>query len=142
MDAPGSAAGANDHWTEGVVPAQPGRLRHRADFLRVAAGRRKVAVPGLVLQAAPRPAGLPATEPPIRVGFTASRKVGGAVVRNRARRRLRAAVREVLARAGQDETDYVLIARAGTVERPYAALVEDLRTALAQVAWQRRGARP
>ena len=142
MNAPGSAAGANDHLTASGAPARPGRLKRRADFLRVAAGRRKVAVPGLVLQAAPRPADLPASEPPIRVGFTASRKVGGAVVRNRARRRLRAAVHEVLVEAGQADTDYVLIARAGTVARPYADLVADLRAALVQVAGQRRGARP
>ncbi|MGE3336756.1 MAG: ribonuclease P protein component [Alphaproteobacteria bacterium] len=127
--------------TAPAARVRPGRLRRRADFLRVAAGRRKVAVPGLVLQAAARPDGLPASEPAIRVGFTASRKVGGAVARNRARRRLRAAVRDVLPDAGRAGTDYVVIARAGTAARPYAALVDDLRAAIARLDGQRREGR-
>lgn len=108
-------------------------LKTRADFLRVAAGRRRAARPGLVLQAAPRPPGAGAAEK-VRVGFTASRKVGNAVVRNRAKRRLRAAAAEILARDGRPGTDYVLIARAGTGERRYADLVADLAGALRQVA--------
>jgi len=71
------------------------------------------------------------------VGFTASRKVGNAVLRNRAKRRLRAAAAAVLARDGRQGTDYLLIARAGTGERPYADLVHDLEAALRQV--DRRG---
>ena len=67
-----------------------GRLTQRSEFLRVAAARRKWAAPGLVLQACERTDDATASGPP-RVGFTATRKVGGAVVRNRARRRLRAA---------------------------------------------------
>ena len=69
----------------------------------------------------------------VRVGFTASRKVGNAVVRNRAKRRLRAAAAGVLARAGRPGTDYVLIARAATGERRYAELVGDLAAALRQI---------
>jgi ribonuclease P protein component len=108
------------------------RLKLRADFLRVAASRRSAARPGLVLQAAPMPPGAQ-NGPVARVGFTASRKVGNAVVRNRAKRRLRAAAAEVLARRGAPETDYVLIARNGTGTRPYAQLVGDLEGALRQV---------
>jgi ribonuclease P protein component len=107
-------------------------LKTRADFLRVAAGRRRAARPGLVLQAEPRPPGAGAGEK-VRVGFTASRKVGNAVVRNRAKRRLRAAAAEILARDGRSETDYVLIARAGTGQRRYGDLVADLAGALRQV---------
>src|SRR5262249_45255473 len=67
-----------------------GRLKRRPDFLRVAAGRRRWVAPGLILQALGRSAdGSTADDGPARVGFTASAKVGGAVVRNRARRRLR-----------------------------------------------------
>jgi ribonuclease P protein component len=115
-------------------------LKIRADFLRVAAGRRRAARPGLVLQAAPRPPDIGAGER-VRVGFTASRKVGNAVVRNRAKRRLRAAAAEILARDGRTGTDYVLIARAGTGQRRYADLVADLAGALRHVERQlERGA--
>jgi ribonuclease P protein component len=108
------------------------RLKTRADFLLVAAGRRRAVRPGLLLQAAPcPPAG--ASGKAVRVGFTASRKVGNAVVRNRAKRRLRAAAVAVLTQAGRPGTDYVLIARAATGERPYAELVGDLEAALRQV---------
>lgn len=114
------------------MAAPLGRLKKRADFLRVAAARRKIATPGLVLQAAKRPGdgGL------ARIGYTASRKVGGAVQRNRARRRLRAAVGVVMEQARPD-MDYVVIARRGTPYRPYAALVGDLETALRRLgAWK------
>jgi ribonuclease P protein component len=112
------------------------RLKTRADFLRVAAGRRRAVRPGFVLQAAPHPPGITGLAA-VRVGFTASRKVGNAVVRNRAKRRLRAAAINVLARVGQPGTDYVLIARAATGGRPYADLVGDLAAALRQI--DRRG---
>ena len=71
------------------------------------------------------------------MGFTASRKVGPAVARNRARRRLRAAVAEVMPRLGERGMDYVVIARAETVKRPYALILSDLETALTGIA--RRG---
>jgi ribonuclease P protein component len=108
------------------------RLKTRADFLRVAAGRLRAVRPGFVLQAAPHPPGTTGLAA-VRVGFTASRKVGNAVVRNRAKRRLRAAASAVLARAGRAGTDYVLIARAGTGGRPYAELIGDLAAALRQI---------
>jgi ribonuclease P protein component len=108
------------------------RLKTRADFLRVAAGRRRAVRPGLILQAAPRP-GDGAAEGCVRVGFTASRKVGNAVVRNRAKRRLRAAAAAVLSQNGTPGTDYVLIARAETGDRAYRDLVGDLEGALRQV---------
>lgn len=117
-----------------------GRLRRRPEFLHVAAGRRRSVTPGLVLQARRRPtgAGAPAAacgQP--RVGFTASRKVGGAVARNRARRRLRAAVAEVMPGHAAPENDYVVIARAATLSRPYRALIADLETALRRLdSWR------
>jgi ribonuclease P protein component len=66
----------------------------------------------------------------IRVGFTATRKIGGAVVRNRAKRRLREAARALLPEHGRAGVDYVLIARSGTPTRPWARLLDDVRSAL------------
>jgi ribonuclease P protein component len=93
---------------------------------------RKWAVPGVMLQCAPRPADVPPGNCP-RVGFTASRKVGGAVQRNRARRRLRAAAQAVLPEQARLDRDFVLIARAGTAARPFSALLQDLQTAIGKV---------
>jgi ribonuclease P protein component len=104
-----------------------GRLKRRADFLRVAAARRKWAAPGLILQAAPQPE---AVSESIRVGFTASRKVGNAVKRNRARRRLKALVAEMIAAGAKPGLDLVLIARTATVDRPFDELRRDLQQSL------------
>ncbi len=108
------------------MDAPVGRLKRRPEFLRVAQRGRRFAAPGLVLQACTSAE----AGGEIRVGLTASRKVGGAVVRNRARRRLRALVRPVLARHGAAGNDYVLVARQDTATRPWKSLVEDLETAL------------
>lgn len=112
------------------------RLKTRADFLRVAGSGRRAVRPGLMLQAAPRPAQVDDAEA-VRVGFTASRKVGNAVARSRAKRRLRAAAAEILAGAGRPGTDYVLIARSETAGRNYADLIRDLAGALRQVSRRR-----
>ena len=107
-------------------------LKARADFLRVAAARRRAVAPGLVLQAVRRPERSNCGEI-VRVGFTASKKIGNAVIRNRAKRRLRSVAAAILSREGRPETDYVLIARATTVDRPYEALIADLEAALRRV---------
>ena len=111
------------------------RLKNRADFLRVAAGRRRAVRPAFIVQAAPQPT-KDASGTSVRIGFTASRKVGNAVVRNRAKRRLRAIAAEVLPQMGHPGTDYVLVARATANERPYAELLGDLEGALRQLARQ------
>ncbi len=112
-----------------------GRLKRRAEFLRVAASRRKWAAPGLILQAAPAvPQEQDSSATAIRVGFTCSKKVGNAVARNRAKRRLRAAAREVIGLEAAPSHDYVLIGRQETLRRPYALLLQDLRTALKRVS--------
>lgn len=110
------------------------KLKTRADFLRVSGGL-KAAMPGLLLQMAPTPpeAGQASELPFIRIGFTASRKVGNAVRRNRAKRRLREAARAVLPRLARPRHDYVLIGRGETVERPFPLLLSDLETALRRV---------
>ena len=114
-----------------------GRLKRRAEFLQVAAANRKWVAPGLILQVRRQPSPEPSSDravpaadvAPVRVGFTASRKVGNAVRRNRARRRLRAVAAEVLEHA-EPGTDFVLIARPATVDRDYRALVDDLTAGL------------
>lgn len=111
-----------------------GRLKRRAEFLAAAAANRKWVAPGLVLQARAcgAAAGAFPARPLICLGFTASRKVGNAVARNRARRRLKAAAAEVLRETAVADavTDLVLIARPATVQRDYAALKEDFRRGL------------
>ena len=122
------------------MPAAVDRLKKRSEFLAVAAANRRWTTPGLVLQARTYPTQHDQTESPdaqpasgaavLRVGFTATKKIGNAVKRNRARRRLRAAVDAVLRGTGTAGADLVVVARQGTIERPYGELQNDLRTAL------------
>jgi len=114
------------------MPRRLGRLLQRKDSLRVAGGKRKWVAPGLILQALPAPGEVsagPNTETR-RVGFTASKKVGNAVQRNRAKRRLRAAAQQVMAAHAVPAHDYVVIARNETPDRPYTSLVAELELAL------------
>ena len=121
-----------------------GRLKTRSEFLRVAAQARKCVKPGLILQAAPRKPDdgtsikKMGNEP--RIGFTVTRRVGGAVERNRARRRLRAAAQEVFPGLAQPGHDYVVIARRETLARPYPDLLSDMSDALRKLSPSKRAA--
>ncbi len=117
-------------------PPRLERLRHRARFLRAARGA-KVVMPALVVQSVPRPAEDP--EPTIGVGFTASKRVGKAVARNRARRRLRELARRVLPVHGEAGRDYVLVARQAVLTCPFSELEAQLVQALARLRTGRRG---
>ncbi len=110
-------------------------LKKRSEFLRVAASRRKAVEPGLILQVG-RKTGNGSGE--LRVGFTASRKVGNAVERNRAKRRLRALVRKIMTLEAEPGRDYVLVARRAILLRPYPLLEQDLRRALKTTAVERQ----
>ena len=109
------------------MPGRLPRLTRRGEFLRAASKGRKATRPGLVLQALPSGEGAP-----LRLGFTATKKIGGAVVRNRAKRRLREAARLTLAADAAPGWDLVLVARDSTAKRPFAQLLGDLRGALRQ----------
>jgi ribonuclease P protein component len=111
-----------------VSSAPPETLKSRADFLRLAARGRRLVRPGFVMQVARASA-----DTPLRVGYTATRKIGNAVARNRARRRLKEAARLTLAElpplAG---VEMVLICRQDTASLAFAALRANLRSAIAE----------
>jgi len=117
-------------------PARPSRTRpqeavgittltRRRDFLAANAGKR-APMPGFVLLVRDRQD----ADPTMRVGFTVTKKIGGAVIRNRMKRRLRALAREVLPQHGRPGADHVLIGRIGGNERAFAELRNDLVRAL------------
>ena len=141
------------------------RLKRRADFLKVAGARRKWVAPGLIVQARRRDSGAregndPGAPEPrarrggdevdpalVRVGFTVSRKVGNAVQRNRARRRLRAAAgiigKGVVEGRVAGGVDLVVIGRAETLTRPFPDLIDDLTLALKRLdVWRNGGTDP
>ena len=87
-------------------------------------------MPGFVLLARPRGDG----DPAMRIGYTVTKKIGNAVVRNRMKRRFRALARELLPEGGVPGADHVLIGRQGGIERPFDQLRAELGKALAKVA--------
>jgi ribonuclease P protein component len=107
-------------------------LQNRSDFLKANHGKRQ-GTPGFLLQARKR-AGDEATPEMIRIGYTCSKKVGNAVERNRAKRRLREVARLVLPLEGKAGWDYVLIGRREvTAIRPFETLKRDLSGALGKI---------
>lgn len=164
---PGAASGAQAQDADGVggggprtglVMARLNTLKDRRDFVRLKSGRRWI-TPAFVLQAAPRSKSEDTSAPGPRFGFTVSRhavaregprgrKRGGAVRRNRARRRLKEAVRIVAPLDARPEFDYVVIGRAAALDRDFGTMLDDLRKAFARVhapdqpAKENRASRP
>jgi ribonuclease P protein component len=104
------------------------RLKTRAEFLAAAQGP-SCARGCVVVQRLPKP-----ERTGLAVGFTATKKIGGAVIRNRAKRRMREAARHLLPLHGEPGHDYVFVARAGLPDRPWERLLDDVRTALISLA--------
>lgn len=113
------------------------RLKKRAEFLKVSAQGRRQASRAFVLQTRENPD----LGEHARLGFTVSRKVGGAVDRNRARRRLKEAARLVMYAEAKAGCDYVLIGRRDALDIPFEKLQDDLVRALRRLGCE-KGARP
>ena len=128
---------------DGRRPQDPGRsprprpqeaqrliiLRKRSDFLAANRGKR-FPMPGFVLQVRDRGD----DDSSVRVGFTVTKKIGNAVVRNRMKRRFRSLARELLPTLGISGADHVLIGRSGGIERDFATLRDELTKALTKAA--------
>ena len=110
------------------------RLRKRAQFLACAQAP-SCARGAVVVQARPRGDDAPL----VRAGFTATKRIGGSVQRNRAKRRMREAARLLLPDLGRPGVDYVFIARGGVIARPWPRLLDDVKSALIRLAAERDG---
>jgi ribonuclease P protein component len=110
------------------------KLTKRSEFLACAQAP-SCAKGSVVVQARPRGDETPL----IRVGFTATKRIGGAVERNRAKRRMREAARALLPEFASPGVDYVIIARGGVLKRPWARLLDDVKSALLRLAAERAG---
>lgn len=114
---------------------QLSRLKIRSDFLKAAKAAYQ-ARPGLIIQARARLEDTQ-TNSHVRLGFTATKKIGGAVERNRAKRRLREVARQIVPLYGLDGYDYVFVARATTLTREWQGLLDDAKSALLRLSRSR-----
>jgi ribonuclease P protein component len=111
-----------------IAPLKLERLKKRPDFLACAQAAH-CARGAVLIQSRSR-----GEDPRIRVGFTATKRIGNAVMRNRAKRRLREAARLLLPDLGRAGCDYVFIARGGVTTRPWPRLLDDVKSALIRLA--------
>jgi ribonuclease P protein component len=120
------------------VAAALDTLRRRADFVAATRDATKVGGPLISLQMRRR-GGEDSAGP--RVGFTVTKRVGGAVERSRMKRRLRAAAREALAEAARPGCDYVLVARRAVLDAAFQRIVRDLRDAVRRAHGRETGSK-
>ena len=113
------------------APTSIDKLKKRSEFLACAKGPH-CARGAVLVQARARD-----ENPQVRAGFTATKRIGGAVERNRAKRRMREAARLLLAEYGRPGHDYVVIARGGAISRPWPRLLDDVKSALIRLAAER-----
>ena len=111
-------------------------LKVRREFLRIRGGARWSCA-NFVLETKPRVEHAENIKGP-RFGFTVTKALGGAVVRNRIRRRLKSAVQGLVDGSARDNHDYVLIARAGAGSAEFKSLQKDLEQALQRVHHPRK----
>ncbi len=105
------------------------KLTKRPDYLAVAKTRRKWVTPSFIIQAKPDCQ----DGQMVAIGFTASKKVGNAVKRNKARRRLKEAARSTITKHGQASWSYVFIARGAAISYPYEKILSDMKWALVKL---------
>lgn len=112
-----------------TIPAQQlERIKKRPEYLAVANTRRRWVTPSFILQAKP---GEGDSHP--RAGFTTSKKVGNAIARNKARRRLKEAARKIMPEKGSTGWDYVFIGRQAATDYPFTKMLSDIEWALAKL---------
>jgi ribonuclease P protein component len=124
-----------DSGGKSLVPRRPLRLTRRSDFLDAARGKRFHSR-SFSLQAARRKRGLPGKDQALaapRFGFTVTKRIGSAVVRNRIRRRLKEALRLVPDLPARPDYDYVIVARPAALGQSFAALQDELTRAIAGI---------
>ncbi|MDG1709369.1 MAG: ribonuclease P protein component [Emcibacteraceae bacterium] len=102
-------------------------LKKRSDFLRVASVRKKWVTPAMIIQVAPR---VSDAKDDLQVGYTASKKVGNAVARSRAKRLMREVVQNCFGSCASQNHDYVIIARQEILTYAFDQLIRDLKWAL------------
>ena len=119
---------------EGRLPPRP---QKRREFLRVANTGDRIVTPGIILQRGPvlGPDELSKPNRPPRIGYTASRKVGNAIARNKAKRRMREIARLMLQTRLPADRDYVLVGRRAAIRRPLARMARDIEKALEKSGW-------
>ncbi len=106
-------------------------LKTTSDFKRVRGGVRR-STQAFLIESKARPAGRDVAMGP-RFGFTVTKKLGGAIVRNRIKRRLRAVVRGLEQTIARPDLDFVVVARPGALDQPFAELASDFRRAVAAI---------